>query len=221
MRLKLPLASLLFSLAFPTWGAGEFYCCIDPASGRRTCGDTLPAQCRTQAHRVFDKSGNLIKEVAAPLTPEQKAAAQAEAQRQKQLEAEQREQRRLDQALLDTYASAADIDRAQNKVENEIKSSIRAAHEKIVAAQKEQQKWLNEAEFYKRTTPPPTIDANLRAVNREIQLLQEQITAKTGELAALQSRFDRERQRYQQLTGRHTGSRPTAITPPASPSTGR
>lgn len=224
MRLRLPVVFLLSSLASTTWGAGEFYCCNDPATGRRTCGDVLPAACRTQAHRVFDKGGNLLKEVGPPQTPAQKAAALEQAQRLKQLEAEQREQRRLDQALRDTYSSADDIDQAQAKAEHEIKSAIQAAHEKIVAAQKNQQKLLGEAEFYKRTTPPPAIEANLRTVNREIQLQQELIETRRKELAALQARFDAERQRYRELTGqtgRNTRSRPTDITPPASPSTSR
>jgi hypothetical protein len=202
MRLRLPVAFLLFSLSTATWGAGEFYCCNDPATGRRTCGDVLPAACRTQAHRVFDKGGNLLKEVGPPQTPAQKAAALEQAQRLKQLEAEQREQRRLDQALRDTYASADDIDRAQAKAEHQIKSAIQAAHEKIVVAQKNQQRLLGETEFYKRTTPPPTIEANLRTVNREIQLQQELIETRRKELAALQARFDAERRRYQELTGR-------------------
>lgn len=221
MYLKRPVAFLLFGLATTTWGAGEFYCCNDPATGRRTCGDTLPQQCRTQAHRVFDKGGNLLKEVGPPQTPAQKAAALEQAKRLKQLEAEQREQRRLNQALLDTYASANDIDRAQTKAETEIKSALKAAHEKIATAQKDQQRWLGEAEFYKRTTPPPTIEANLRTVNREIQLQLELVEARKKELAALQAKFDAERRRYQELTGRNTGSRPTTITPPASPSTSR
>jgi hypothetical protein len=221
MRLKLPVALLLASLAAPSWGAGEFYCCNDPVTGRRTCGDALPAACRTQAHKVFDKGGNLLREVAAPLTAEQKAAQREQALRQKQLEAAQREQRRLDQALLDTYGKAGDIDLAQTKAEQGIKSAMQAAQEKIIAAQKSQQKWIGEAEFYKRSTPPPTIDANLRTVNREIQVQQELLEKHQKELTALQARFDNERLRYQELTGRNTGSRPTAITPPASPSASR
>ena len=49
--------------------ASEFYCCQDPANGRRVCGDTLPEQCRGRAYRILDSGGNIVKEVGAPLSP--------------------------------------------------------------------------------------------------------------------------------------------------------
>ena len=96
---------VLLSLAASAGAAGEFYCCQDPNSGRRVCGDTLPEQCRGRAYKVIDSSGNVVKEIGQPLTPEQKAEVALETQRKKQLEEANREQRRKDQALLDTYAT--------------------------------------------------------------------------------------------------------------------
>ena len=68
-KLALPLLTLL--LANSAQAANEFYCCQDPASGRRVCSDTLPEQCRGRAYRILDSGGNIIKEVGAPLSPEQ------------------------------------------------------------------------------------------------------------------------------------------------------
>src|SRR5574343_1156802 len=96
------LAPIIFLLATSAQGANEFYCCHDPSSGRRICGDTLPEQCRGRAYRVLDSGGNIVKEVGAALTPEQKAELALENKRRKQLEDASREQRRRDQALLDT-----------------------------------------------------------------------------------------------------------------------
>lgn len=216
---KLPAALLLTVLATPTWGVtGQLFCCTDPGSGRRVCGDTLPAQCRSQAHRIFDRGGNLIKEVAAPLTPEQKAAAAAEAARIKQQEEEHRERRRVDQALLATYATAEDIDIAQKKAEGNVQLLIRAAHEKIVGLQKQQRKLAEEAEFYKRKTMPNDLATNLRTVAHEIRLQQELIEVKRKELDVIRAKYDTDRQRYFELTGTQ---RPAPTTRPASSSTGR
>ncbi|WP_281985540.1 hypothetical protein [Azonexus hydrophilus] len=197
------VALLLSLLAAPVWAAaGELFCCTEPASGRRICADMLPQQCRGLAYRVFDRAGNPIRDVAAPLTPEQKAAAAAEAQRKKEEEEKRLEQRRIDQALLTTYATAEDIDMAQRKAEGDVQLTIQTATAKITDLQKSQRKLAEEAEFYKRKAMPPELDTKLRTVGHEIRLQQELIQVKRKELEAIRSKYDSDRQRYFQLTGR-------------------
>ncbi len=197
------VALLLSLLAAPVWAAaGELFCCTEPASGRRICADMLPQQCRGLAYRVFDRAGNPIRDVAAPLTPEQKTAAAAEAQRKKEEEEKRLEQRRIDQALLTTYATAEDIDMAQRKAEGDVQLTIQTATAKITDLQKSQRKLAEEAEFYKRKTMPPELDTKLRTVGHEIRLQQELIQVKRKELESIRSKYDSDRQRYFQLTGR-------------------
>lgn len=197
------VALLLSLLTAPVWAAaGELFCCTEPASGRRICADMLPQQCRGLAYRVFDRAGNPIRDVAAPLTPEQKAAAAAEAQRKKEEEEKRLEQRRIDQALLTTYATAEDIDMAQRKAEGDVQLTIQTATAKITDLQKSQRKLAEEAEFYKRKAMPPELDTKLRTVGHEIRLQQELIQVKRKELEAIRSKYDSDRQRYFQLTGR-------------------
>lgn len=212
---KLPFALLLIVLSTPGWGADEYYCCIDPGSGRRACGDTLPPQCRGRAYRVFDRAGNPIREVAAAMTPEEKAAAAAAAKRQQQLEEQKLERRRMDAALLSTYATPEDIDLAQDKAEGDVNLTIRDATEKITELQKRLNKLTAEAEFYKRSPMPPGLASDLRMVNHEIRLQQELIEVKRKEQAKIHSKYDGDRQRYYELTGRRSLSRPV------SPSTAR
>ena len=128
---RLILAHLLLISLGSAQAAGEFYCCHDPNTGRRVCGDTLPEQCRGRAYRVLDSGGNIAKEVGAALTPEQKAEQALENRRRKQLEDASREQRRRDQALLDTYAMPEDIDLAQRKAESDVNLAILATISRI------------------------------------------------------------------------------------------
>lgn len=192
----------LLVFALPSWGAGEIYCCQDPASGRRICADSVPAQCRGQGHRIFDRAGNLVQEVGPPLTPEQKLLAAEEVRRKKQLEDAQRERRRIDQALLDTYATAEDIDLAQRKAENDVNFSIRTAQAAIEEAQKKRVTLEQEAEFYRKKTMPQDLDKSLRSVKHEIQLQLELIEVKKKDLAAIRAKYDADRRRYFELTGR-------------------
>ena len=188
--------------------ASEFYCCQDPTNGRRVCGDTLPEQCRGRAYRILDSGGNIVKEVGAPLTPEQKAELVLENKRRKQLEDAGREQRRRDQALLDTYTTAEDIDLAQKKAEADVNLAIQATNERIATAQKKRKKFADEAEFYKKKALPPELEKDLRAIDHEIRLQQELIALKQKEFDTIKAKYDADRKRYFELT------RKSPTTPP-------
>ena len=185
----------------PKGGSGSFFCC----EGGRVCGDTLPDQCRGKAYRILDSSGNTIKEVGPPLTQEQKAQIAAEAQRKKELEEQLKEQRRKDQALLVTYATPQDIDMAQNKAEEDVNFAIRAAEEKIAAAQKRRKKMEEEAEFYKKKKNlPPALAKDIRDVDHEIKTEQELLEVKRSDAATIKAKYDADRKRYGELTGRYS-----------------
>lgn len=214
-RLPRLLLSLLL-LAPGARAAGEFYCCQDPASGRRVCGDTLPTQCRSQAYRILDSGGNVVREVGPPLTAEQKAEQAAEARRRKQMEEAAREQRRKDQALLDTYATPKDIDMAQAKAEGDVMIAIRNAESGIEASRNKRHKFEAEAEFYRKKTMPAQLEKELRALDHEIKVQQELIDVKKRELETVRSKYEADRKRYFELTGRSSAG--TSVSRPASSS---
>ncbi|WP_153132250.1 hypothetical protein [Dechloromonas hortensis] len=196
------LAPLLLLLATTAQAGGEFYCCQDPGNGRRVCGDALPDVCRGRAYRLLDSAGNVIKEVGPPLSPEEKALAAAESRRKKKLEEADREQRRRDQALLDTYALPQDIDLAQRKAEADVNFAIAASQAKIDVARKKRKKFEAEAEFYKKKTLPPELEKELRAIDHEIKLEQELLDIKKHDFETIKTKYDADRKRYNELTGR-------------------
>lgn len=194
-----------------TPASGRFYCC----DGGRICGDALPEQCRGKAYRILDSSGNLLKEVGPPLTVEQKAQAAAEALRKKELEEQAKEQRRKDQALLDTYATPQDIDLAQGKAESDVNLAIRGAEDRIAAARKQRKKFEEEAEFYKKKTLPAEVAKGLRDADHEIKTQQELLDVKKGDAATIKAKYDADRKRYAELTGRTTAPTKPGATPVA------
>jgi len=209
---KRALPLLLALLAGSASAAGEFYCCQDNASGRRVCGDTLPEACRGHSYRVLDSGGNVLKEVGPPLTPEQKAQLAEENRRKKLLEEAAKEQRRRDQALLDTYATQEDIDLSQRKAEKDVAIAIENVQRQMEISQKKRQKLADEAEFYKKKSMPPQLASDLRAIDHEIKLQQELLDVKRREYDVIKAKYDADRKRYIELTGR----RPAASLPPAN-----
>lgn len=217
--LKYPACLVFLLTAFSAQGAAppgpsRIFCC----EGGRICADSLPEQCRGKAYRILDSGGNLLKEVGPPLTPEQKAQAAAEAQRKKELEEQAKEQRRKDQALLDTYAMPQDIDLAQSKAEADVNLAIKAAEDRIAAARKTRKKFEDEAEFYKKKTLPAEVAKGLRDADHEIKTQQELLDVKKGDAALIKAKYDADRKRYAELTGR---TAPPPAKPAATPASGQ
>ena len=220
MSRKLPLSFLLLALAANTVSAaGEFYCCPDPASGRRICGDSLPEQCRGRGYRILDSGGNVIKEVGPPLTLEQKAELALEARRKKQVEDAAREQRYRDQALLDTYATPKDIDLAQSKAESDVNLAIQDTQARINEAHDKRKKFEAEAEFYKKKPMPADLTKELRTLEHEIKIQQELLEVKKREFDTIKAKYDADRKRYNEVTKRPPAAAPNngAAAPAARP----
>lgn len=182
----------------------NFYCCIDPSSERRVCGDLLPTVCRGRAYRVLDRAGNVVKEVAPAMTPEQKKAWRQEQKRRALEESNLRLQRRRDQALLDTYATPEDIDLAQLKAEDDANFTISAARRRIAEANKLRQALDQEAEFYVKKTMPDKLNKDIQAVEHKVKVENELIAVKEKELDAIRERYHADRKRYYELTGRRS-----------------
>lgn len=202
MGLPLRLACIsLALLAAATAQGANLYCCQDPASGRRTCSDNLPDQCRGRAYKILDSAGNVIKEVGPPLTAEQKAQAAAEAQRKKEEEAAQREQRRKDQALLDTYSSVQEIDLARERREADVQEAIKQAEAKIAKLHQQRKKFESEAEFYRHKPLPPEVSKGLKDADSEIKAYADLLESKKADFATIRAKYDEDKRRYLQLSG--------------------
>lgn len=178
--------------------SSRLYCCTD-ASGRRICGDLLPQGCYERAYKELSGGGRVVREVEAPLTPEQRAKKDAELRAQRDRIAKEAEARRRDQVLLESYSSVGELDRRRDRdlanVEGEIRSA-RAREADLVAqsAKLEKQKPAK--------GPLPKLLADNLAVNAsELQAVRSIIAVKQREIGQLRLKFEADRQRYLELTG--------------------
>ena len=101
-------------LAEDVFAQAVVYCC-DDASGKKLCGDYLPAACRGRAYEERDSKGFVSKLVEAPLTEEQQAKREAERLRKIEADKQAAEDRRRAMALLSAYSSDKDIDKARDR----------------------------------------------------------------------------------------------------------
>ena len=203
MRTKLnsSLFLLLLAAAGPVAAASQFYCCIDE-SGKQVCGDILPQACYGRAYRELGASGRTARNVEAPLTAEQRAQRAAEDERRKEQETVLREQKRKDQALLDTYGTEKDLEILRRRAEQDVKMSIKAAEDKIAEAYVQRKKYENEAEFYKKKQMPALVEKGLRDSDSEIEALQSVIVSKQKDLETIRLKFDEDQRRFRDLVQR-------------------
>lgn len=204
--LKPILSGLLLLLAHAASQAGVLYCCNDER-GKQVCSDLLPAACYGRAYREIGESGLVVRHVDAPLTAEQRAQRAAEEVRRKAEEAVQKEQKRKDLALLNTYSSVKDIEIMRQRAEQDVLAAIGSAEAKIATLREQRKKFENEAEFYRKKTLPPEIDKGLRGVDLEIRAQESIIEAKKKEMGVVRAKYDEDTRRFLELSRRPNGGR--------------
>ncbi|MEN9490815.1 MAG: hypothetical protein RJA63_1264 [Pseudomonadota bacterium] len=201
---RLQTALLGFALLLPLSASaqGQVYCCSD-AAGRRICGDTLPQVCYDRGYREISRGGNIVKEVEAPLTPEQRARREAEAKALKDRLAAEAAAKRRDRVLIDSYPSLADLDKRRDRelsiVEAELRIN-RTREASLLATHSEIEKKIAAASKSAAKKIPPRLAAEAESNEAEIASVRTILTSKQKEYDALKERFDIDRKRYIELT---------------------
>jgi hypothetical protein len=203
LRTLASLGGLLVALVGPgaSFAGPRIYCCHDD-SGKQVCGDILPSVCYGRAYRELGDSGRTSRLVDAPLTVEQRAQRAAEEQRRKEQERVLNEQRRMDQALLNTYASEKDIEIMRSRAERDLTAAIKAAEERIAEIRKQRKKFEDEAEFYRNRQLPAEVAKGLRDADYEIGAQESVIESKKRDQETMRAKYDEDLRRFRELSKR-------------------
>ncbi|GHU05146.1 hypothetical protein FACS1894158_07060 [Betaproteobacteria bacterium] len=177
---------------------GMFYCCTD-ASGKYVCGDILPQSCYGRGYRELGADGRTLREVAPPMTAEQRAQRSADEEAQRREAEAQREQQIKDKALLETYANVDDLESLRKRALDDVQKFISNAEAQIADIKARRKKFEDEAEFYKTKTLPLEIEKGLSGTETDIKAQESAIAARKKEIAAIQAKYDEDRRRLIEL----------------------
>ena len=191
------VALLLLAMQMPAY-AGKTYCCTDER-GRQACGDSLPRECFGRAYREMSERGTLLRQVEAPLTAEQQAQREAALANKNKEERAAMEEKRKNQALLNTYTSEKDVDVARDRALADLESRAKETQAKYNEVVKRKQKLEGELEFYKKKVVPPELKEQIKVNEAEIKVQQTAIEAKKQEMDQVRTRFAEEKSRYLEL----------------------
>ena len=197
----LPGLSVLALLHAPQADA-RVYCCKD-ARGQQVCGDVLPESCADRGYRELNKQGATVKQVDAPISAEQRARRDADAQKASQENRLRQEQRRRDATLLNTYSSERDIDIARNRRVTDIEELLVQLRDQQQTLQQRQTKLETDAARFAGKPIPAGIQDRLDTNTQDMRLLADNIAAQERDLIETRQRFSEDLIRFRQLSGKN------------------
>ena len=176
----------------------SIYCC--DVGGQPVCGDILPAACYGRAYREISPFGTVRRHVPAPLTAEEIARRDEALRQRREAEAAALKQRRLDQALLETYPNAAEIEVRRDRSLAELDRTIADLRVRETELLARKARLAKEVESHRGRSLPHALVEDLLNVDGEIVAQRSIIDAKERERESIRQRFEEDRRRYHELT---------------------
>ncbi|MBC7500040.1 MAG: DUF4124 domain-containing protein [Herminiimonas sp.] len=191
---------MLSCLCGLSWAAhAQIIICKD-ASGRTLTSDRPIPECADRAQRHMDRNGIVRREIAAPLTPEQKKERLAAEQRAKAEAVIEEEKKQNDRALLARFAHEKDIDVARKRLIDPVQDQIRRETAALVAAEKVLAAAQADGDRHKdKPTLPPAIQKRIEDAQKSVKDSRILIEQRELEIVQLGTRFDTTLVRFRQL----------------------
>ncbi len=203
------LAALAAALCLAWQGAalaadtGKIKKCQD-AQGRWHYGDRADEECAQSRITEINQRGIPVREIAAPLTPEQIREREQQKQGQQEEQKRAEEQARRDRVLLATYGSEDDITQTRDRKIAEIDVQIRASEDTLKALHAALARYQQQAATEGRGGGKPAAATAAGITKTEGQIAKQEvfIKGKHDEQDAIRRRFEADLARFRQLTNR-------------------
>ena len=210
------VAAICCGLSLP--GAARTYKWVDD-KGITHYGDTIPSEFKDKANAELSKRGIMIKKTDQALTPDEIRAHQEEEARAQQQELRAKEQKRRDQALLQTFTTEKDIELKRNRDLQQIELGIANNQAVLKSAEKRLAENRTRAgALTKAGQPiPDGLKQDIESDEVEKQRLETLIGQKRQELGVVREKYDDYQRRFAELHSA-TSSVPAtaaAATPPS------
>lgn len=185
-RIKLVACALALLPAVAFWPAAveaqTTYRCT-AKDGKKYYGQSVPPQCAGAIVEELGPSGTVVKRIDPQANADARAKKEADEAERKKQEALAREQGRRDQALLATYGSEKDVEDMRSR------------------ALEDNQRLSGQIEAKLGTLRERAAKGDAGADN-ELKMQESLLETKKKEAQAINARYDEDRKRYLQLTGK-------------------
>ena len=193
---------------------GKIICWKDKSGKVVGCGDKVPPEFEDSATKELDRRG-VTRKTTDTAEEQAKRAAQDEALSKQKAEEKKRlaEQRRLDSALLNTYANEKEIDQRRDREVQELDrllSQFQGLHKAAAARRTDASGRLAAAE--KARKPSDALKDEVARTEADMAKLEQSIADKNKEKEDIRARYAETKQRYLAL---QSGGAQSAAAPAA------
>ena len=165
-------------------------------------GQSIPPEYQDQSATEMNRRGITVRRIDASATAEDRRALEQKLERQREDQKRMAEQRRRDQALMNTYGSAEEIDAARDR---NLAMPIQAMRNLEPRMKKAQARLANleskRDELIKAgKTPSDYLLEDIENEKREVEGLRAEMDRHAGQIAAIRTRYEADRKRFIELT---------------------
>lgn len=199
--MKLPgTLVLVLGLGWSALAQAQIFTCRN-ASGQLITSDRPLPECGDRPVRELTPNGRVVREIPAPLTPQQRAERAAQEERERRLQEQQAEERRLDRLLLSRYDSVEAIEAARKRSLEVSEEGAKSARDRMTLLDRERKVAQAELDALQATGKPipMPLRRKLEALAEQIRQEASQIGYQEEEIKRINARFDTERARYLEL----------------------
>lgn len=162
--------------------------------------DKIPADAVNKGSTVLDKQARPLKKIDPAMTPEQRAARDAEEESRRQNAKAVEETARRDRALIASYTTESEIDLARSRALGTIDAQLESSQAYTVQLSRRRE----ELEQRKAKLPagkpmPPALEREFETSESELAKTAELIQQKQRERSAVIARYDADRVRWREL----------------------
>ncbi|MBI5438515.1 MAG: DUF4124 domain-containing protein [Nitrosomonadales bacterium] len=201
IKLKL-LVALAIGITFSLPAAAKMYKWVDD-KGTTHYGETIPPEYANKNRTELDKSGRVVEKKEV-LTPEERRANEEAETKKRAADEAALEAKRRDKALVNTYSNEKEIDLARSRNLQQIDARVSSINSLLKTANDNLLKYQKESgDVAKAGKPiPAALKDDLRESQARLDKLKQDLEKANAEKAAIEARYDADKARYKELTGK-------------------
>ena len=185
----------------PLHAEAQSYRCVGK-DGKKYYGSVIPRQCVGLPVEQLGPSGAVIQRIDPEAEAKERRQKEAAEAKKREGEIAAKETARRNSALLATYTSAKDVEEARARALAGNQKAILQIESRMETTRKRQAAYAKELEAYKGKEKPAKLAEDMRIAEQQLQEQQAALAAKQKELEAINARFDEDKKRYLEITGK-------------------
>ena len=166
-------------------------------------GETIPPEFADRGRSELNKSGRIVN-TQDVLTPEEHRAKETAELKNKAAIESARGQKLHDSSLLNTYSNVDEIELARARNVQQIDARVQVSIKQLGDANKSlaDLQQLADARTKSGKPIPPFLKEEIQAAQAQVDKLTKNLTSVNNEKTALDARYDADKARYKELTGK-------------------